>query len=168
MKTERVMELASYDLMDTPAERPFDDIVYLAQAICNTPIVLLSFIDDDRQWVKAKIGVDENEFSPAKTFCGYALMTEAPLVVEDATLNERFAEREFVAGEAHLRFYAGVPVFSPFGHAIGMICVIDTEPRKLEANELASLLALSRQVTVLIEMRRNNIRAIEISQLLEA
>ncbi len=167
MKTARKNELKSYDLLDTPNEALYDDIVFLAKNICRTPIALLSFMDEDRQWIKAKIGIEATELSSRETLCGYALMGEGALVVEDTTKDERFRFNKYVTGEAHLRFYAGIPILSPFGHPIGVICVMDTQVRKLEAHEYAALLALSRQVVTLIEMRRNNKRAIEITQLLE-
>jgi PAS domain S-box-containing protein len=142
------------DILDTEPEQQFDDIASLASFICGTPIALISLIDENRQWFKSTVGMTEREMPRDISFCAHGILHTDVFVVEDAQLDERFASNPLVTGEAQFRFYAGSPLVTSDGHAIGMICVIDQVPRELEAERKKALQALARQVVALIELRR--------------
>jgi diguanylate cyclase len=149
----RQAALDELGLLDTVPEALYDDIVLLAAQICGTPIGLISLVDSQRQWFKASVGLSARETSRDAAFCAHAIVAEsAVFVVEDAALDLRFRDNPLVTGEPRIRFYAGAPVVSPSGHALGTVCVIDTVPRVLSAAQLCALMALSRQVVALFEL----------------
>lgn len=153
----RLLALQSYEIMDSGQEARYDDITLLASQICRTPIALISLIDADRQWLKSKVGIDGSETARELTFCAHAIAEpDKVLTVEDARLDSRFAANPFVTGDPHVRFYAGAPLLSADGHALGALCVIDRKPRQLEPEQKEALLALSRQVMALMEERRTS------------
>ena len=150
----RVAALRELRVLDTLPELLYDDIVLLAAQICGTPIGLISLLDSDRQWFKAGVGLDATETHRDLAFCAHAIVAESPVfVVEDAALDPRFHDNPLVTGEPRIRFYAGAPVVTPDGHALGTVCVLDTVPRVLAADQLRALEALSRQVVALFELR---------------
>ncbi|MBI5381691.1 MAG: GAF domain-containing protein [Opitutae bacterium] len=151
---ERLRVLAAFRQLDSAAEKDFDDIVQLAAAICDVPIALVSLVDRDRQWFKAKIGLNVCETSRDDAFCAHAILQTEPLVVRDATQDPRFADSSLVQGEPHLRFYAGVPLLAESGEALGTLCINDRRPRELTEMQLQALRTLARQVTVLFELRK--------------
>lgn len=151
---ERLAALREYQILDTAAEAAYDDLTRLAADICGTPIALVTLIDADRQWFKSKVGVDVTESPRELAFCAHTICGRNTLVVEDATRDERFADHPFVRGGPQLRFYAGSPLVNPEGQALGSLCVLDTHPRRLTADQMESLAALSRQVMVLLEYGR--------------
>ncbi len=156
-KTEaaRLEALRQYDILDSIPERGYDDITAIAAEICDTPMALVSFVDRDRQWFKSRVGIDARETPRDIAFCAHAILEpESPLVIEDATRDPRFANNPLVTGDPFIRFYAGVPLVTSDGHAIGTLCVIDREPRTLDEGQLASLGALARQVMAQLELRR--------------
>lgn len=156
----RVADLHDLGVLDTLPEQVFDDVVALASQICGTPIGLVSLIDHDRQWFKARTGVDDDETPRDLAFCAHAIVAEVPLfIVEDAWCDRRFVDNPFVTGAPHVRFYAGAPIVSAAGHALGTVCVIDTVPRVLTPEQARALQALSRQTAVLLEQRRNTLAA---------
>jgi GAF domain-containing protein len=152
---ERLRALQELEVLDTMPERAFEDIVFLASYICRTPIALISLVDADRQWFKARIGLDVPETSRDLAFCAHAILEpERVLQVADATRDERFATNPLVTGDPFIRFYAGAPLVTPDGRAIGTLCTIDRVPRELDADQTRALQALSREVMAQLELRR--------------
>ena len=153
----RVAALRRLRVLDTPAEAAFDEIVQLAAAACEAPVALVSLVEDDRQWFKARCGVDAEEMPRGISFCAHAIAQEDPtriFVVEDAALDGRFKDNPLVTGEHHVRFYAGVPLVTAGGHAVGALCVLDRVPRRLEPRQENLLRVLGRGVTAQLELRQ--------------
>jgi PAS domain S-box-containing protein len=156
-ESSRLLALQSYDIMDSGQELRYDDITLLASRICGTPMALITLINEDRQWFKSKVGLDGTETPRELAFCAHAIVEpDKVLTVVDARTDERFSANPFVTGDPHVRFYAGAPLVSADGHALGTLCVIDREPRHLEPGQKEALLALSRQVMALMEERRTS------------
>ena len=154
-EAERLRALHDTGLLDSSPEADFDDLVALAARICGTPIALVSLVDRNRQFFKAKIGLDVTETSRETSFCAHALpQPDEMLIVRDATLDARFADNPLVTGDPRIRFYAGVPLKLSSGFALGSLCVIDREPRRLTAEQEDGLRVLARQVVGQIELRR--------------
>lgn len=153
-EAERVAALRSYDILDTPSEKSFDDLTALASHACEAPIALISLVDSHRQWFKSRIGLDVNETSRDVSFCHHAIQQPELFMVRDAAKDERFASSTLVTGEPKVRFYAAAPVFTSDGrHALGTICVLDRVPRELTAGQQEALKALGRQVQAQLELR---------------
>lgn len=154
-KTEelRLLDLQLYDILDTPDEKEYDELRELAAQICNCPISFISLIDNDRQWFKSKQGVSITETSREVSFCSHAILNKDLMVVNDASLDERFSGNPVVEGDMHIRFYAGAPIISPTGQTLGTVCVFDHQPRELNASQKRALEILSNQVTKLLELR---------------
>lgn len=140
-------------LLDTEAEPALDRITALAARLFAVPIAAVSMVDSDRTWFKSCVGVDVRESSRDDSFCAHAILTPEPTIVEDATLDDRFAANPFVTGNAKIRFYAGIPLTSRDGHCLGSLCVVDVRPRQLSALELSTLTDLARMVEDLFEAR---------------
>jgi PAS domain S-box-containing protein len=150
---ERLAALRRSRLLDTLAEQAFDDLAEIVSAICGTPIGLVSLVDEHRQWFKARMGLEERETSRDVAFCAYTILHEEGLEVPDATADPRFADNPLVTGPMHLRFYAGVPLRDPDGHALGAVCALDMRPRTLTPEQRRALRALSRQATEALRLR---------------
>ncbi len=141
-------------IVDTRAEDAYDDIARLAQMLCGTPIALVSLVDRDRQWFKARVGTLLEWIPREISFCDHTIRDSASVMqVHDARVDERFRDNPLVKGEPHARAYAGAPIVTRDGHAIGAVCVVDYEPRVLDEVQLAGLQALARQVVFLLELR---------------
>jgi signal transduction histidine kinase len=153
-ETERLATLYGLNVLDSPPEKDFDDIVALAAAVCGVPMSLVSLIDTDRQWFKASVGTDLVETSRDLSFCAHAILGRDLLVVPDARQDPRFADNPAVAREGGVRFYAGAPLVTTDGYALGTLCVVDSRPRRLDVEQLQALHALARQVTSQLELRR--------------
>jgi signal transduction histidine kinase len=156
-ETDRLAALYALDILDSPAEQDFDDIVKLASNICGTPVSLVSLLDSDRQWFKARIGTDLTETNRDVSFSSHAVLGRDLLVVPDATKDARFADNPQVTQQDGIRFYAGAPLITTDGFALGTLCVIDREPRRLDIEQLQALRALARQATSQMELRRHSI-----------
>ncbi len=153
-ETERLQALRRYGLLDTPAEAAFDDLTQLAGFICGTPISVISLIDADRQWFKARVGLAPQETHRDLAFCAHAILQDGVFVVPDATKDGRFVTNPLVTGDPNIKFYAGSPIVTSDGMALGTICVIDRVARELTPGQLSALEALSRQVMAQIELRK--------------
>lgn len=149
----RLQSLHALNILDTLPEKDFDEITHLASMICNTPIALISLIDKDRQWFKSTVGLNISETSRDLAFCAHAILQNDVFIVPDSTEDERFADNPLVIGEPHIQFYAGAPLLSPDGQTIGTVCVIDSQQRTLNEEQLRALRGLSNQVTRLLELK---------------
>ena len=150
---DRIKKLLDYRVLDTDAETVYDDLSAIAAQICGTPTALVSLVDVSRQWFKAKVGIEATETPRDIAFCAHAILQPEVMVIPDARLDQRFANNPLVTGEPFVRFYAGAPLITPEGHALGTLCVVDSEPRDLSAAQIESLAALARQVVSQLEMR---------------
>lgn len=151
----RLAALGRYRILDTEPEQRFDDLTMLASQICDTPMSLITLIDSDRQWFKSRIGLDVAETSRSVAFCEHTIQRPEIMQVPDAAADVRFRDNPFVTGDTHIRFYAGAPLVTPDGHALGTLCVMDVKPRHLTEGQLRALAALRRQVEGQLELRRN-------------
>jgi signal transduction histidine kinase len=150
----RLAALHEARVLDTPPEEDFDDIALLAAEICGTPMGLVSLVDADRQWFKAKIGLDIEETHRELSFCAHTIHGHELLEVPDATADLRFADNPFVLGGDDIRFYAGAPVVLDGTYSVGTVCVIDRVPRELTAEQRRALRSLARHASVQLELRR--------------
>jgi GAF domain-containing protein len=150
----RLELLRQYGILDTAAEPAFDEITARAAEICLTPISLLTFVDRDRAWFKSVTGLPFREIPRAISFCAYAICQDDPYVVPDMLADERFSHNPLVTQKPHLRFYAGMPLLSPEGLALGALCVIDRKPRELTPEQAHELKDLAKGAVLLLEIRR--------------
>src|SRR3954469_743556 len=141
----RLETLSSYEILDTPREAAFDNLVKLATQICETPVATVTLIDRERQWFKASIGLAVAETDRAIAICDYTVRAGEMLIVPDAGADPRFAENPFVVGQPFLRFYAGVPLVAPGGAILGTLAVMDVKPRQLSERQQNALQLLAGQ-----------------------
>lgn len=154
-EARRLKVLWQYEILDTVPEEVFDDLTELAARICEAPIALISLIDEDRQWFKSKVGVTINETSRDISFCAHAIQQHDLFIIPDATKDSRFANNPLVTSDPKIRFYAGAPLITPDGHALGTLCVIDKVPRELRLEQQQALRVLARHVMTQLELRRH-------------
>ena len=153
---ERLRALDATRVLDSLPDPLYDDCAKLASMLCATPIALVSLIDRDRQWFKAREGLDATQTPRDQAFCDHAIRTPGSLMeVPDATLDPRFADNPLVTGEPHIRFYAGMPLVTADGHALGTLCVIDHTPRQLDSAQREALARLARLVAALLAAARH-------------
>src|SRR5215472_12147156 len=152
---ERLAALRGLGILDTAPEPAYDELSALAAYICQTPIALISLVDEDRQWFKSRVGWTTcEETSREVAFCAHAILQSDLLVVPDALADERFATNPLVTSSPHIRFYAAAPLVTEEGHALGTLCVLDHKPRELTAEQVRSLRALSHQVLAQLRLRK--------------
>lgn len=152
---ERVAALEKYAILDTEPEQAFDDLTLLASYVCKTPIAMISLIDEDRQWFKSKVGISISETPREVAFCSTAIQQSDVMVVPDTLQDDRFRNHPFVVSEPRIRFYAGAPLITEEGYALGTLCVVDQKPREFGNDQKEALQALSRLVLAQLEFRRN-------------
>lgn len=153
-EARRLEALRSYEILDTPEEKIFTDLARVAAAIVGTPVALVSLVDGERQWFKAKVGLNVEETPRNVAFCAHAIRSPELFVVTDATQDARFSSNPLVTSGPEIRFYAGAPLIASDGHALGTLCVIDFEPRELPPEKAEALRILSRQVMAQLHLRR--------------
>lgn len=155
-EASRLAALQCYQVLDTGPEDSFDDLTALAAQICDAPIALVSLIDTNRQWFKSKVGVEAAETSRDIAFCAHAILQSDIFIVPDAARDDRFADNPLVTSAPHIRFYAGMPLLTSKGEALGTLCVIDRVPRQLTPAQQDTLRRLGRQTVKLLEYRLSN------------
>lgn len=160
---ERLKALRSYGILDTEPELEYDDVTALAAHICEAPFSLVTLVDEDRQWFKARFGWDVEESDRAISFCAHAINQNDLTLVPDAASDPRFSGNPDVVAGPRLRFYAGTPLRSPEGHVLGTLCVLDRVPRKLTPDQEQALRVLGRHVMALLELRRSR-RRLDLSE----
>lgn len=152
---QRVQAVRSYEIFDTEEENDYDALTSIASMICQIPVALITFIDDQRQWFKSHHGTNINENLREYSFCTHTIAAEEEImVVSDASKDERFANNPMVTGPTKIAFYAGVPLVNSEGYALGTLCVLDQVPRELTADQKNALKILAKQVIDKIELRR--------------
>ncbi len=149
----RLLALQRYAIIDSGTDPQFDKIVALVRDVLDVPIATVSLIDRDRQWFKAKVGIDGVETDRRSAFCDHTIRAREVMIVEDATLDPRFAENMLVTGAPHIRAYAGAPLMTPDGYNLGALCAIDRKPRSFTASQLGVLQRFSALVVEEIELR---------------
>lgn len=154
-ESRRLKVLWQYDVLDTVPEEVFDDLTELAAYICEAPIALISLVDEDRQWFKARVGVTIKETTRDISFCAHAILSQSLFIVPDAAKDPRFKDNPLVTGPQKIRFYAGAPLVTPDGHALGTLCVLDKKPRKLRPQQEQALRVLAHHVVSQLELRRH-------------
>jgi diguanylate cyclase (GGDEF)-like protein/PAS domain S-box-containing protein len=155
---DRLASLQSYEILDSAAEKSFDNLTFLAAQILGTPIALICLVDTDRQWFKSHHGLNATQTSRDIAFCAHAILESEPLIVPDASLDRRFRDNPLVIEAPHIRFYAGAPLIASDGHALGTLCAIDHVPRTLTPQQIEALTRLSEQAVMLLELRRSRAR----------
>ncbi|MEH2407721.1 hybrid sensor histidine kinase/response regulator [Nostoc sp.] len=161
----RLEALRQYQILDTPPEETFDELAFLAAQICNTPIALINLIDANRQWFKAKVGLDVQEMPRDQGFGSICMESGEVLIIPDTLADERFATNPIVtSAELGVRFYAGVPLLAPGKEAIGTLCIVDCVPRQISSKQVEALQNLSRVVVRQLESRRNLVELESIKQ----
>lgn len=150
----RLAELKRLDVMDSSEDQAYDDITRMAADVCGTPMALITLVDGTRQWFKSRVGLQLTQTPRQHAFCAHAIQTpDQVMVVTDARKDERFTSNPLVTGDPNIRFYAGAPLVTASGHALGTICVIDTEPRDIEPSQLETLQFMAQQVVSMLEAR---------------
>ncbi|MCC9168753.1 GAF domain-containing protein [Pontibacter harenae] len=151
----RLQELIKYKILDTSPEKELDELAEIASAICNTPISLVSFLDEKRLWVKAKKGLDVTEAPREVAFCQHTLhSSQEVLVIEDFLQDDRFKDNPLVHGDPYIRFYAGAPLKTPSGHVLGTLCIMDNKPREISESQKNALKLLAKKVMDYLETRK--------------
>lgn len=154
-EVKRLKVLWQYDVLDTVPEEVFDNLTDLAAHICEAPVAMISMVDENRQWFKARVGTSVKETTRDISFCAHAILNDDLLVISDATKDPRFSDNPLVTGSQKIRFYAGAPLVTPDGHALGTLCVLDKKPRKLRPEQQQALRVLAHHVVSQLELRRH-------------
>jgi GAF domain-containing protein len=160
----RLKVLWQYEVLDTVPEEVFDDLTELAARICEAPTALISLIDEDRQWFKSRVGTNLSETPRNISFCGHAITQTGLFIVPDATADSRFKNNPLVVREPKIRFYAGAPLITPDGYALGTLCILDKVPRQLRKDQQEALQILARHVVSQLELRRRSRQLADVKQ----
>lgn len=157
VESARLTALNRYAILDTEPEQSFDDLVSLASYICQTPMAFLSLVDDHRQWFKSKVGVEVRETPIESSICAHAIQQGSGelFIVHDTLEDARFRDNPLVVKEPNIRFYAGAPLIDEDGFGLGTLCVVDRQPRELDAEQKEALRSLRRLAVGQMELRRN-------------
>ncbi|MEG3765610.1 response regulator [Alteromonas sp. 14N.309.X.WAT.G.H12] len=161
----RLAELLSYRILDTDSDKVLDDITLLASQICETPIALISLVDPDRQWFKSKVGIDVEQTHRNISFCGHAILDQSMLEVYDTLKDERFHDNPLVVGAPNIRFYAGTPLITPNGYALGTLCIVDSKPKVLNNLQKAALDTLGRNIITHLELLKRNAELTQVNKI---
>ncbi len=154
-ETSRLDALKALMILDSPEEKAYDDLTRFAAELCDAPIALITLVDDKRQWFKARVGLQVTETPREHAFCAHAIQDPSSvMIVTDATRDPRFASNPLVTGAPNIRFYAGAPLVTSTGHALGTLCVIDNRPRQLDAAQIERLQFLAAQVISKLEAQK--------------
>ena len=153
-ESDRLTALHGYDILDTQSEQAFEDIAKLAAALCGAPMSVVSLIDGNRQWIKARVGIDSTETPHESSFCAHVILQSDVLIVPDTLDDVRLASNPLFTVCPDIRFYAGAPIITPSGHAVGAVCVLDRVPRELSMEQRDALEILARQAIFQLELRR--------------
>ena len=164
-EAERLAALRRYRVLDTAAEEQFDRLAHLAAFVSRAPIALVSLVDKDRQWFKSRVGLEATETPRAEAFCAHTITGPDLLVIPDTLADPRFSSNPLVVAGPRVRFYAGAPLVTPEGHAVGALSALDTVPRALDGGQAEALRSLAAQAVILLELRRH---AAELARLAEA
>jgi diguanylate cyclase (GGDEF)-like protein/PAS domain S-box-containing protein len=158
-EVERLNILRSYEILDSESEEAFDAMVQLASYICQTPIAVISLVDESRQWFKAAVGLDVKETSRDVSFCAHTILQDGAMVVADARFDERFSDNPLVLSSPGIRFYAGIPLTTSAGYRLGTLCVIDKVPRELSATQLGAIKTLADNVMAHLDLVKSHKQA---------
>ena len=158
---QRLKALAEYRILGTQPEACYDDITKIASSICNVPISLMTLVDKDRQWFKAKVGLAISETRRDWSFCTHAIKENSPLIIKDALQDERFINNPLVKGDPEIRFYAGFPLRNSDGNKLGTLCVIDRKPGSLTTKQFNIMEILSRQIVSFLELRKKSLNLLD-------
>lgn len=154
-EADRIQALYSYNILDTVPEQSYDDIIAIASSICDTPISLISLVDKDRCWFKAKLGLENQETPREIAYAAHAInVPDEPTIIEDALTDARFFDCPLVLADPPMRFYVGTPLVTKKGHVLGTLCVIDHQPKKLKDTQISTLKILAKQVVTQFELRK--------------
>lgn len=153
-EVSRLNALNELKILDSPFETLFDCITQNICKICFTPIALISFVDEDRQWFKSKIGIDGTVQTPKELdFCAQTILHDDIVEIKDTLEDDRFKDNPLVIGDPHIRFFAGAPILLPLGEKIGALCVIDTKPNELDAQQKLSLEGFAKVISQILVVR---------------
>lgn len=153
---KRLKVLWEYEILDTVPEAIFDDMTDLAARICRAPMAMISLVDEDRQWFKSRVGIRAKQTAREVAFCAHAILQDDLFIVEDAAKDPRFANNPLVTKDPKIRFYAGAPLVTPDGYALGTLCVMDRVPRRLNYDQQRALQILARLVMTQLQLRRHS------------
>ena len=149
----RVAALRRLDVLDTAVEEPFEKIVTLVRTVLAVPVATVTLVDRDRQWFKARRGMEQSETPRAVSFCTHTIQQRDPLIIENALADPRFADSPLVVGPPYVRSYAGIPLRTPEGYNVGALCAMDTRPRRFSPADIAILSNFANIVCDELELR---------------